>query len=164
MTIIKFAELWKNHPLNWSPSEAHPCRKPDGTWEPSLDNQCAIKMSIALAGAGINMSACSERKCWFKGHKNHVLVAQKLADWLSRSAQLGTPKKFIRRQTKEAVFQQTVVSAINGKQGIVFCQNFWGANNQGDHLDVWNGLAMSGNLLHDYFGRSANVWFWEIKV
>ena len=164
MAVIKFADLWKNHPLNWSPSESHPCRNPDGTWEKSLDNQCAIKMSIALAGAGMNMSACHERKCWLKGHKNHVLVAQKLADWLALAAQLGKPAKYIRKQTVESVFQQTIVDTIGGKNGIVFCQNFWGTNNQGDHIDVWNGSAMGGNLIHDYFGRSENVWFWNITV
>ena len=165
MPTIRFAELWKNHPLNWIPSEAHPCRSPDGTWDKSLDNQCAIKMSIALAGAGVNMAGCSERKCWLKGHKGHVLVAQALADWLAKGSQLGVPSKLVKAKgIEQTAFQQTVIDTINGKKGVVFCRNFWGTNNQGDHIDVWNESVMGGSLVHDYFGRSDQVWFWEIKV
>ena len=161
---IKFAKLWSSHPLNWSPPEAHPCRSPDGTWHSSLDNQCAIKLSIALAGAGINMSVCRERKCWLKGHKNHVLVAQKLANWLAQPSRLSKPTKFIKKGIEQAVFQDNVVNSIKGMNGVVFCQDFWGTNNQGDHIDVWKSSTMSNNQVYDYFGRSKEVWFWRITT
>lgn len=165
MPVIKFADLWKSHPLNWNPSEAHPCRLPNGTWEPSLDNQCAIKMSIALTGAGLSTTACPERKCWLKGHKGHVLAAQKLADWLALRGQLGAPSKLIKgKGVKEPAFQTTVSDSVSGKKGIVFCRNFWGDTMTGDHIDVWDGTTMGGGFIHDYFGRSDQVWFWRITV
>lgn len=163
MLIINFQELWNSHPLNQNPPENYPCKKADGT--PAFDNQCAIKMSVSLMGANVNMNGCNKVKCWF-GHTNHVIRAQELADWLALSRQLGTPTKFRKgRGVTQAVFQQTVLDGISGKNGIIFCQNFWGTGNQGDHIDVWNGRVMGGSRdNNEYYGRSAQVWFWEITV
>jgi hypothetical protein len=163
MITIQFQQLWDSHPLNLTPPENHPCKKKDGT--PAFDNQCAIKMSIALMGASVNLDACNKVKCWF-GHTNHVIRAQELADWLAEAAQLGTPTRYTKgRRDTESIFQQTVLSGIQGKKGTVFCQNFWGTGNQGDHIDVWDGSTMSGGYGNSsYYGRSQQVWFWEINV
>lgn len=163
MAVIQFQTLWNSHPLNQSPPENFPCKKKDGT--PAFENQCAIKMSIALMGASLNMKACNKVRCWF-GHTNHIIRAQELADWLCGAQQLGAPTKFRKKSgVAGADFQQAVVSGITGKKGVIFCQNFWGAGNQGDHIDVWDGSSMSGSHINeDYYGRSAQVWFWELTV
>ena len=45
--------------------------------------------------------------------------------------------------------------------GIVAFRNFHGQNNQGDHIDLWNGTAMAhGN--NDYFERSEEIWYWAL--
>ncbi len=159
---IQFQSLWTSHPLNLTPPEPFPCKNKDGM--PAFDNQCAIKMSVALIGATANLDACHKVKCWY-GHTNHVIRAQELADWLAEAAQLGSPTRYTKGRATQPVFQQTVLSGVQGKNGIVFCQNFWGAGNQGDHIDVWNGTVMSGaNANSDYFGRSGQVWFWELTT
>lgn len=163
MIVIQFQQLWDSHPLNQTPSENFPCRKKDGT--PAFENQCAIKMSVALAGAGVNMNACNKVKCWF-GHKNHVIRAQELADWLAATQQLGKPSRLQKKKGDTASsFEATVLATITGKKGIIFCQNFWGAGNQGDHIDVWDGQYMTGkNENYNYYGRSMDVWFWRLNV
>lgn len=112
----------------------------------------------------MNLNACHKTKCWF-GHANHVIRAQELADWLSTGVALGAPKKYSRGNAKQYDFKSLVLNDINGRSGIVFFRNFWGTGNQGDHIDVWNGIFMSGNNMHhDYAGRSEQVWFWSIGV
>ena len=80
MLTIHFEELWNARPLNQTPPEPYPCKLKTGA--EAFGNQCAIKMSISLMGAKVNMDVCYKVKCWF-GHKNHVIRAQELADWLA---------------------------------------------------------------------------------
>jgi hypothetical protein len=168
MPIIIFQKLWESHPLNWTPPQEHPCRKEDNTWDSKIDNQCAVKMSISLMGAGIDMNACSKRRCWIKGHKNHILAAQELADWLATKSMLGTPKKLLQPKGNSlADVQQSPLLAVQMKKGIVFFQDFWGTNNTGDHIDVWDGTMMPDDYRGEklsYFRRAKQVWFWEINV
>ena len=154
---LEFQKLWDSHPSNLG--DNYPCKKPDGT--PAFNNQCAIRMGIALQGGGMNMRACTCVKCWYRGHGVHVLRAQELADWLAR--QLGVPQKF--KASRGVNLESTVLNTINGKKGIVFCQDFWaptpGGANVGDHIDAWNGTAMA-NGTTNYFAQARQVWFWEI--
>jgi hypothetical protein len=49
-----------------------------------------------------------------------------------------------------------------GKIGIIFSKNFYGTNNQGNHIDLWDGKKMTlGSVT--YFSLSDEVWFWEIS-
>ena len=148
---LEFQKLWDNHPSNQNPADNTPCRKKDGT--SAFENQCAIRLSVALDGAGMNMKACTKAKCWY-GHGLHVLRAQELADWLALTQQLGNPNKFKGSDS---------LTGINGKKGIVFCQDFWGPGNTGDHIDLWDGTNMAHGS-GSYCTSSTNVWFWEIKV
>lgn len=59
----------------------------------------------------------------------------------------------IRRNADETTFL--------GRHGLMFCRNFWGPGNQGDHIDLWNRDHLkSGDS--SYIIRSEEVWFWEI--
>ncbi|MBC7909944.1 MAG: hypothetical protein H7Y30_05560 [Pyrinomonadaceae bacterium] len=157
---LEFQRMWDSHPSN--KNDSAPCRNADGL--PAFINQCAIRMGLALAGGGMNMTACNKAKCWYRGHVNHVLRAQELADWLAGAAQLGVPTKFIkRRDVTTAVFGSNVQSGINGKKGVVFCQNFYGSGNQGDHIDAWDGTQMAQGSV-SYFEGAQQVWFWEVTV
>jgi Zn-finger nucleic acid-binding protein len=172
MSVIKFQELWDSHPLNFSQPENFPCRNDDGT--PTYTNECAIKMSLALSGAGVNMDICRKTKCDFqkRGHKNHIIRAQELADWLATPTMLGNPKTFVQPKikTKEEYAKTAYLNMVN-KKGIVFFQDFYAptpqSSNTGDHIDVWNIHMMSGDPNGDrinYFQRTPHIWFWEIKV
>lgn len=162
---IKFQKLWESHPLNGNPPNNYPCdgKGKDGTL--AFKNQCAIKMSIALMGAGVNLNP-APTKCWY-GHKNHVLRAQELADWMATAAVLGKPTKYVKKGgVTDGAFQQTVLKDVNGVNGAAFFKDFWVPDGQtaasGDHIDVWNGNNMAGdadNLKLEYFGRAKKSGF-----
>lgn len=135
------AGRWDNHPY------------PDFPCDQALfENQCAIRMSVVLRGAGLSTASFSGAKCYpgLKHSPKHILRAQELANWLVRqTARVGVAKK----HTK------TVTSAdFCGKKGLVFIKGGWGPT---DHIDVWNGSALKGGSL-DYFSRGKEAWCWEL--
>lgn len=159
MQRIQFQNLWKAHP--GTQGNELPCKLPDGT--ATYTNQCAVRLSIALAAAGVNMSHYHKARCHQKGHGVHALRAQELADWLAQPSQLGHPKKFKKHRMSEDQFGGMMQFLVMGKKGIVFFKNFWGEHDEGDHIDVWNFDHMGYGDNSD-FGRSQEVWFWELKV
>jgi hypothetical protein len=149
-----FAQLWTSHPANWNPPETHPCRDKNGNVHSALDNQCAIRLGIALQGAGVVTDTVSGARCWNNHGLKHILRVKDFLPWIERNTTaIGCKKKTIHKGVTWRDF--------SGKQGIAYFQNFWGTNNQGDHIDLWNGQKVAkGNL--DYFERSEEVWFWEM--
>lgn len=76
--------------------------------------------------------------------------------WLTNSRIFGKPH--IEKQSK--TYPVTSRSYL-GVTGIVMWVNFWGANMQGDHIDLWDG-AHVGHGSADYFSRSQEIHFWQI--
>lgn len=146
---VTFQKLWQNHPT--TKGENQPCKKKDGT--DAFKHQCAIRMSIALAGAGMSLKTFSGARCWFGHGGKHILRANELFKWLkTQSSQIG----------KVAVHTGVTYQDFKGKTGIVFFEDFWGPGNSRDHIDLWDGQQVrKGDL--DYFERSKKVWFWKIK-
>ena len=116
----------------------------------SFENQCAIRMSVALRGAGVDLAPFKGAYCWH-GHKpRHVLRAEELANWLAtRKDLVGTVAKH--RNVTNADFA--------GKKGIVFIKDGWPAG--GDHIDVWDGESLKGGDT-EWFARGKQVWFWKL--
>ncbi|WP_460417424.1 type VI secretion system amidase effector protein Tae4 [Pseudomonas sp. microsymbiont 2] len=143
MAKPSFINLW-----NAYPKVSSPC---DGPW----DNQCAIRMSIALNGEmslKVNKSTYTEPKC---AH-GHARGAESLANWLE--GRLFYPLKIA--GTAQARAQ------LSTKTGIIFYRNCYARNGQrwedrsGDHIDLWNrGLTKGFN---DDAYQSQAVWFWEL--
>ena len=141
-----------------------PCRRPDSL--PNFDNQCAIRMGACLSLSGL-LQNYDGVQCWF-GHRGqgHTLRARELAAWLrANKTKFGTVEI-----SKNVTYEDYV-----NRTGIIYCQNFWGENNQGDHIDLWDGTGKfmasgsfawegpamaSGGL--DYLERSEEVWFWPV--
>lgn len=143
-----FSRLWNNHPA--TKGIINPCSTDNGV--PNFDNQCAIRMSVALADSGINLDSFTGEFCWHKHGKRHVLRAQELADWIaSKSLLFGNIDKKVSVTDKY----------FKGKLGVVFFRNFWGTGNQGDHIDLWYGDHMARGA-SDYFIKSEEVWFWQL--
>lgn len=149
MARVQFQKLWDNHPY------------PDAPCDTTLfPNQCAIRMTVALEGAGVDTSSfdslfprrrCASAYPALKSHKpGHILAAQQLADWL-RKQEAVVGKASVHKKVSSTDFQ--------GKKGVVFIKNGWGAT---DHIDVWNGSMLKGGAL-DYFSRGQEVWFWELQ-
>lgn len=162
---LDFWKLWQNHP-NISHQEMFPCRREDGV--ANFSNQCAIRMGVCLSKSElITVDDYDGVRCWF-GHDDvvHSLRARELALWLRNHAStFGAVEIKSDTEWKDYV----------GRTGIIYCQNFWGENNQGDHIDLWDGTGefmgsgaftwegpamASGGL--DYLERSEEVWFWPV--
>jgi hypothetical protein len=144
---IDFTELWNSYPSDYSP-----CRIADG--QSAFDNQCAIRVGIALVDGGVNLSSYTGVRCWHGHGGKHILRGEELVQWLNAKPDLFGDAE-VRSGTDESYYF--------GRRGIIFCQNFWGAGNQGDHIDLWNLNEMhSGSW--DYIRRSERVHFWTIDA
>lgn len=142
MASIAFRRLWDAHPY-----PNNPC---DTT---HFENQCAIRMSVALRAVGVDLSSFTGARCYpgLAHSPRHVLRAQELADWLAGQVTLvGNVER--RGPSTHADFM--------GRRGIVFIQDGWGPT---DHIDVWDGSSMKGGR-PDYFARGKAVWFWELRT
>ena len=159
---LGFRQLWHNHPTVGE-GEIFPCRDTMGM--PNFDNQCGILMGTCLLRSGL-LTGYDKSTCWYRGHKGHTLRAREVADWLRRH-----PERFGAVEIRKNVTWR----AFKGRTGIVCFHNFWGAGNQGDHIDLWDGTgilrreedpAWEGPILADgaldYFERSEEVWFWPL--
>jgi len=138
---ISFQTLWDSHPYPDAPCSTE-----------YFENQCAIRMGVALAGAGVDIATFRGAKCYpgLKHDPRHILRAQELADWLALQ---GAP--FGEHETHTNVTHRDFAS----RNGVVFIQNGWGAT---DHIDVWNGSALKGGEL-EWFTFGDALWFWEIN-
>lgn len=171
-SCLSFDALWKEHPLNWPVPEAQPYR--DKNQKPVYQDQCAIKMSIALQRGGLPLTTfkgASER-CG-KDLPRCALRAEDLAIWLIKA--LGKPE-IIKGGDNAA-------DAVMGRKGIVFFKDFWTRgepphqeryeDRSGDHLDLWNGSRLPNKAVYGtlvatleyghYFTQAREVWFWELK-
>ncbi len=130
---IQFSRLWSSYP-----AVQMPC---DGPY----DNQCAIRLSIALIGAGFALGGYTEPRC----KHGHARGAESLAQFLTRSAR---PERFA-----AAIAQ----NRVSGRSGILFFRNLAGfRGGVGDHIDVWDGSATKTGA---YFSISQEVWFWPVQ-
>ncbi|GAB3536041.1 MULTISPECIES: type VI secretion system amidase effector protein Tae4 [Photobacterium] len=158
--MSKFGMIWEAHPSVENFFDDFPCTNESG--EKAFENQCAIRLGVALEGAGISTKGFRGVRCWH-GHKpGHILRAEELANWLKGPS--SPFKQVIEFEASEGF------SMIKGKKGIIFFKDYYGPNNQGDHIDLWNGsrltrysswieFAMRGGR---HYSKST-VWFWPVS-
>jgi hypothetical protein len=149
--MVLFNTLWTNHPSNQIPEITSPCLNKGG--QPSFANQCSIRMGVTLAASGISTKTFKGATCWHGHGRTHLLRVEELAKWLEKNPKL---------LGKVVKHKKVTYSDFTGKKGVVMFRNFWGTNNQGDHIDLWNGYKMAHGS-NDYFERSQEVWFWELS-
>lgn len=144
MPSISASTIWKNHPFPNSP-----CSTKD------FPNQCAIRMGVALEKSGVDTSSFDKmypnRRCYkgFGHSPKHILAAQELANWMTKNESIfGKVKKLTNATSAE----------FQGKEGLVFIMNGWGAT---DHIDIWDGSKMKGGSTN-YFSLGKEVWFWKL--
>jgi hypothetical protein len=107
MPTVPWRKIWDAHPY-----PASPCDRV------AFTNQCAIRMSVALAGAGVDLSSFRGARCYpGMGHGgSHILRAQELADWIARQhATFGMAGKR----------KNVTADDYARKPGLVFVQNGW---------------------------------------
>jgi hypothetical protein len=134
---VRFSDLWNNYP------NSDPCVN-TRTGKPAYDDQCAVRLGMALQKSGVNFKSFGGPRCEFGPPGNGmVLRAQELADWLRRSPFPGCPTARILAPGKG------FATTLRGKTGIIFFQHYWlrggerlDANKTapfgtGNHIDLW---------------------------
>lgn len=171
---LKFRDLWNAYP------SAKPYVDPKtGDVPKGYENQCAIKVSVALRGGGVDMSSFRGAHVLLE-RKKAAIRAQELAEWLKAQRMAGLPSA-----------PQSIVGAdwqdkIKGKTGIVYFADYWLRAGEktpsGDHIDLWNGSRLTASGLEGALvtmarfglginagpgfsdlGKSRTILFWEIK-
>lgn len=180
--MIRFKQLWDNHPSINGPK--NPCVT---NGKKNFDDQCAIRLGVALSKSGVDTSKLPGAvHCWH-GHpksQGHVIRAEELANGLSKRMVPGV-------QPLIKVNPSGFSEAITGKTGIIFFKDYWQRKNNGfketfrnrsgDHIDLWNGARItdlfSWARIHLRFGSfgihtfrddlsdfedSKEIWFWRV--
>lgn len=165
-----FRKLWDSHP-----GDAKPCVGSHG--KPYGDNQCAITMSVAFHGAGIDLtphhwqtytgpngksrqvSECSKGAKYFNHDPAHIRGAHAFANMLFNTPTLIDAGVFSRVATGNTAALDRM---MEGKAGIFFVLNGWGTT---DHIDLWddrggNKLVRRGS--DSYRKRGDEIWFWDM--
>ena len=115
-------------------------------------NECAVRMSIALHGARVDISTGPEMKGKTHPHGDVTIQmgARVLADYLSEA--LGPPQKLERSG-------QWTIEDFKTRQGIIYLPNSdRGGDASTEHIDV-----ISGGVAGSRFYPNKMVWIWEYK-
>ena len=146
---VKFAQLWAAFP------SGNPYVDPK-TGEPPVgyDNQCAIRVSVAIHGVGIDMKSFTPAYVDVKPGKviGRIMLngkytatrADELASWLKRQPFCGLPQK------PEDITGEAWESKARGRTGIIFFGDYWTRDGEGasqasgGHIDLWNGSKLTG--------------------
>jgi len=172
---IEFVKLWNAYPDKKPYLDAKTGEPPSG-----YENQCAIKVSVALHGAGVDMTSFKGRQVLLAGHKAAVGASQ-LAEWLEKQRIQGIPAH------PQNITGPTWQDTIKGRTGIVYFANYWlrsgeTRNPTGDHIDLWNGWRLTASGLagavvtvlrfglgvdtgpgFSDLGKATKILFWEIR-
>lgn len=178
VTPVTFPVLWASY------TSGHPYVDPKTGKPPKgYENQCAIRVSKAIHGAGVEMKSFKGASVQLDGLKAAIGATQ-LADWLKLQPFCGLPSE------PENITGKDWESKIKGRSGIIYFENYWHRPGEtttasGDHIDLWNGSSLTPNavnylrrlglssvqwlpdLLSSFnfsdLGNSTKILFWEIK-
>jgi len=152
-----FDTLWANHPVHETPPNINPCK--DKAGNSAFANQCTIRLGVCFTRSGISLETYRGAFCWHGHGQQHPLRVEEMARWLN-SSDAG----FVRHaeiSRRDSAGRQKSHADYAGRKGLVAFRNFWGRGDQGDHIDLWNGMQIAlGD--DDYFERSEEIWFWPL--
>lgn len=93
-------------------------------------------MSATWMRSGMKLTGYTGVLSWEKDKPKYAIRAQELANWFA------TPHSHLPIRIQKFAGKK-VFEAIRGKNGIIFFKDYWGAGNQGDHIDPWNGSRLT---------------------
>mgnify|MGYP000858868811 CR=1 FL=1 len=172
---VTFAKLWDGYPAG------HPYVDAKGNTPAGFENQCAIKVSVALHAVGLEMRSFKGGTVFVNG-KRAATGAEELAAWLKKQPFCGLPSK------PESIAGGDWQAKIKGRTGIIFFANYWERKTDakgrasGDHIDLWNGWLLTASSVGSAaatfvrfvlgrstgpdisdLGKATEILFWEIK-
>lgn len=172
---VSFAALWSGYPSSKPYVDAKTGDPPKG-----FENQCAIKVSVSLHAAGIEMRSFKASHVMIR-ERRAAIRAEDLAAWLQQQQIDGIASPA--RDITGADWQVK----IKGKTGIVFFADYWAREGEakrptGDHIDLWNGSRLTASGLQGAavtllrfglgidsgpgfsdLGKASRILFWEVK-
>lgn len=134
---------------------------PENVTDPNFKNTCAIRLSLALLGAGFpNPGTYPVKAGKFKGRSIETRQ-RKLSNWLVR--QIEQPEKFKSGEEAKA--------KIGNRNGIISFFQLHGPTDHQGHIDIvmldrWQKYLRCGNDNADQGGcywDSVEVWFWPLR-
>ncbi len=143
--MVRFDSLWENYP------DDDPCDAKNKDGEKLFGDQCAIRLSHAMKKSGVKFNTFPKgRKCWVHPGKEHILAAAELADWIQNS-------KISNMLVIENVTGEKWREKLESRKGIICFEDYYlrGDGSGGDHIDLWNGRAMTG--IGSYFRTRFNI-------
>lgn len=156
---VTFAKLWAAYP------SGHPYVDGNGKTPAGYENQCAIKLSAAIHGGGIEMKSFRGAAVTLPNGRKAATAASQLASWLKQQPFCGLPKE------PENVTGSDWQDKIRGRTGIVYFEDYWTRNPAekaadkptGDHIDLWNGSRITayGWEFFSAFGRRIGFNSWQ---
>ena len=172
---VSFKKLWAGYPSSKPYLDPKTGDPPKG-----FENQCAIKVSVALHAAGVELKSFRAARVTVGGNPA-AIRAEDLAAWLNaqRVPGIASPATNVTGENWEG--------KINAKTGIVYFANYWARSGEsktvtGDHIDLWNGSRLTASGLEGTlvtvlrFGLGVNagpgfsdlrkattILFWEVR-
>jgi len=144
------------HPTAASIKEkSAPCK------DPSITNQCAVRMSVALARCGFDLEGFQpRRRVHIHNHIcqltiPHVVGAEELARYLK----ICWPVY----QVFKGRTRRTAAATIADQKGVVYFNNCFHRNTDaegkrtGDHIDFWDGVKYFNEYIHVSAGGTASA-------
>lgn len=105
---VTFNELWKNYPPKEYEHNAN-----------TINEYCAIHVSITLMKSGITLKSFEGVSCWgCPTNEKQAIRAEELTNWLNDKPFAGCPKT---EKFKRAEFRRK----LGGRTGIVFFKDYW---------------------------------------
>jgi len=150
-------QFWANHPALQAPPIIEPCSTNGTSNHP---NQCVIRLGVALTKSAISLASYTGAFCWSGHGRSHPLRVEEMKLWLDSDEAWFVPY-YAEKYLRDARGHQKSSHFFIGRPGIVAFLNFWGPNNTGDHIDLWDGsdIAYGDNT---YFARCQEIWFWHL--
>lgn len=155
---LTFWNLWRNYPTNQHPRDAQPCKNKYG--RSAFDNQCALRLSIALERSGVSLASFPGKVCTH----GHARAAEAMAKWLQvppMSELLPAPVEFL-----GGIYKRH--PGIVGRVGIMAFFDYWSRSTDrtghptGDHIDLWNGIDTGSRSPPHTFTDARKILFWEL--
>ncbi len=135
---ITFNGLWASYP------SSPPYHDSKGNVPKGYENQCAIKVSAALVGAGQPLTRYQGATV-FVGVAHLAIRAEELAEWLRTGAPIAL------RASYRSIAGTDWQDSIKDQTGIVAFKDYWLREGEkqpsGDHIDLWNGSRLTASGL-----------------
>ncbi|EUK17585.1 type VI secretion system amidase effector protein Tae4 [Commensalibacter papalotli (ex Servin-Garciduenas et al. 2014)] len=127
-SCVQFFDLWR-HAETGNPS-------------PEYKYQCAIRLSITLHNVGVDMKSFSQKAV--KPASGRQTLGRTIIDGLPVATRADEMAVWLKQNPfcglgqAEDITGQNWKDKVYGRTGIIAFSSYWGKNQDGGHIDIWN--------------------------